>query len=76
LKAQTTLFPAKTLRQLQTKKVYGGNDVFPYCIWKGKKLSLVGSIDPLLVEYWIRKNAIQITTEFKNLIAHAKFISK
>jgi hypothetical protein len=76
---QATLFNSATMRHITTKKpkrVYGVNDVFPFGVWKGKKLSILIAIDPLLVENWISKNKIQCTSELQNLIAYQKMISK
>jgi hypothetical protein len=75
---QASLFNSATMRRITTKKpkrVYGVNDAFPYGVWKGKKLSILIAIDPLLVENWISKNKIQCTSELQNLIAYQKMIS-
>lgn len=79
MQTQPTLFNSKTMRTITSKRpprLYGPNDVFPYGVWKGKKLSVVGFLDPHLVEYWIAKSNVRVSGELLTLIAHAKLLAK
>lgn len=76
---QATLFDSKIMRSIKAKKpkrVYGINDVFPYGVWKGQRLSVVALIDPTIVEHWLRTNKAHVSAELLNLITHAKFLAK
>lgn len=62
--------------QVKTPRVYKPDDLFPFGTWKGKKLSVVASLDPLQLERWQQQRHVQFSTALQEAIRLAKFLNQ